>query len=97
MPDWQDQLDDADAALYPIGVVADLLDVTVATLRRYDEEQVVRPDRSQGGQRRYSRSDIARLARALELADEGIPANGIRRILDLESRLADAEDRLAGG
>lgn len=88
---WQERLDDADAPVYPIGVVADLFDVDVQTVRRYDEEGVVEPDRSDGGQRRYSRRDIARLAQVLELAGEGVSMPGIKRILQLEDRLAEAE------
>jgi MerR family transcriptional regulator, heat shock protein HspR len=95
MSAWQQQLDDADAPMYPIGVVARVLEVSVQVVRRYDTEDVVSPDRSPGGQRRYSRTDVERLAYALELAAEGIPPCGIRRILDLEDRLAAAEEALA--
>lgn len=84
---WEARLDDLDAPVYPIGVVADLLDVSVQVVRRYDDEAVVEPERSGSGQRRYSRSDIALLAHVLELADEGIPLAGIRRILALERQL----------
>lgn len=84
---WEERLDDHDAPVYPIGVVADLLDVSVQVVRRYDDVDVVEPERSDGGQRRYSRRDIARLAHVLELAGEGISVAGIRRILDLERQL----------
>lgn len=84
---WEERLDDHDAPVYPIGVVADLLNVSVQVVRRYDDEAVVEPERSGGGQRRYSRSDIALLSHVLELADEGIPLAGIRRILALERQL----------
>lgn len=88
---WEERLDDHDAPVYPIGVVADLLDVSVQIVRRYDDEDVVEPERSGGGQRRYSRRDIARLAHVLELADEGIPMAGIRRILALEQQLRERD------
>ena len=84
---WQERLDDHDEPVYPIGVVADLLDVSVQVVRRYDDVEVVEPQRSDGGQRRYSRRDIARLAHVLELADEGISVAGIRRIIALEQQL----------
>jgi MerR family transcriptional regulator/heat shock protein HspR len=91
---WEERLDDHDEPVYPIGVVAELLNVSVQVVRRYDDHEVVEPERSHGGQRRYSRRDIARLSHVLELADEGISIAGIRRILDLERQL---EDRDAPG
>jgi MerR family transcriptional regulator, heat shock protein HspR len=87
MEDWRQRLDDEDAPMYPIGVVAELLDVDVQVIRRYDDTGIVRPERSQAGQRRYSRRDIARLAHVLNLADEGVSLPGIKRILDLESEV----------
>lgn len=90
-------LDDQDAPLYTIGVVAELLGVDVQTLRRHDQAGLLKPGRSAAGQRRYSRRDIAQLARTLELASEGIPTAGIERILDLEERLRRAESAAGQG
>ncbi len=75
-------------ALFTVGVVADLLGIDVQIVRRYDTEGLITPQRSTGRQRRYSRDDIARLARAVLLAGEGIPMIGIRRIIELEDKLA---------
>ena len=80
-------LDDSTHALFTVGVVAELLGIDVQIVRRYDSEGLVTPDRSGGHQRRYSRDDISRLARAVLLAEEGIPMIGIRRIIELEDRL----------
>ena len=98
------ELDDADAALYTVGQVAQLLGVPVAQLRRLDEQEVVRPSRSEGNQRRYSRRQIARLRDVLDLTADGVTLAGVRRVLalqdqvaDLERRLAEAEARLAAG
>ena len=93
--DWERRLNDREEPVYPIGVVADLLNVSVQVVRRYDDESMVEPDRSDGGQRRYSRSDIARLAHILQLADEGISSAGIKRILQLEDQLK-ARDEAEG-
>jgi MerR family transcriptional regulator, heat shock protein HspR len=59
--------------VYTVGQVAAMLQVTQAFLRRLDELAVVRPDRSSGGQRRYSRRQIATVARVRDLAG-GRPA-----------------------
>jgi len=65
-----------------------MLEVQQAFLRRLDEFEVVRPSRSAGGQRRYSRVEITRVQYVVELVDAGMTLAAIRRILDLEQRLA---------
>jgi MerR family transcriptional regulator, heat shock protein HspR len=83
-------LDDRDAAVYSIGVVAETLGVSVQVVRRYDAAELVQPQRSPGGQRRYSRRDVELLAHVVALAEEQIPLRGIRRILELEQQLEEA-------
>jgi len=80
--------DDEHAPLYSVGQVAAMLDVQPAFLRRLDMEQVVQPARSDGGQRRYSRSEIHRIERVSAMAGEGMTLAGIRRILVLEAEVA---------
>lgn len=93
---WERTLDDPDAPLYTVGVVAELLGVDPQVVRGYDSRGIVSPDRRDSGHRRYSRRDIERLVRALRLSDEGISTAGIERILDLEDELAHHEERSAG-
>jgi MerR family transcriptional regulator/heat shock protein HspR len=81
-------LDDEHAPLYTVGQVASMLDVQPAYLRRLDVEEVVRPARSDGGQRRYSRRDIAAVQHVTRMAGEGMSLAGIRRILVLEAEVA---------
>lgn len=95
MKNWEQRLNDWDEPVYPIGVVADLLGVSVQVVRRYDDDAMVEPERSEGGQRRYSRRDIERLAHVLQLAEEGISTAGIKRILALEEEL-EARDAAEG-
>jgi MerR family transcriptional regulator/heat shock protein HspR len=45
-----------------------MLAVQPAFLRRLDAEAVVQPSRSDGGQRRYSQVEIARVQRVTEMA-----------------------------
>ncbi|MGH3398690.1 MAG: MerR family transcriptional regulator, partial [Streptosporangiaceae bacterium] len=49
-------LDDANLPLFTVGQVAGMLEIQQAFLRRLDQHQIVRPARSEGGQRRYSRN-----------------------------------------
>ena len=88
-------IDDEDAPLYAVGQVAEMLGVQPAFLRRLDLERVVQPARSEGGQRRYSRSEIVRVQRVWEMAGEGMSLAGIRRILELEFEVADLKDQIA--
>lgn len=80
-------LDDENLPLFTVGQVSGMLAVQQAFLRRLDEFGVVRPSRSAGGQRRYSRHEITIVQYVVQLADEGMSLAGIRRILQLEAEL----------
>jgi MerR family transcriptional regulator/heat shock protein HspR len=80
-------LEDENAPLYTVGQVAELLAVKQAFLRRVDTLQVVSPQRSAGGQRRYTRYEIRIIQQVMTMADEGITLQAIRRIIELERQL----------
>ena len=82
-------LEDEHAPLYTVGQVADMLAVKQAFLRRVDELRVVSPQRSAGGQRRYTRYEIRVIQQVVSMADEGITLQAIRRIIELEQQLAE--------
>ena len=81
--------DEEDVPLYTVGQVAQMLAVKQAFLRRVDELQVVSPQRSAGGQRRYTRVEIRVIRQVVSMADEGMTMAAIRRIIELEKRLAE--------
>ena len=81
-------MDDEHAALFTVGQVADMLGVQQAFLRRIDRHQVVSPQRSAGGQRRYSRHEIGRIQQVVTMMDEGMTLPAIRRIIELQHELA---------
>jgi MerR family transcriptional regulator, heat shock protein HspR len=70
--------------VYGISMAAELSGVAVQSLRLYERYGLLTPARSEGGTRRYSADDLARLQRISELVDAGINLAGIARILDLE-------------
>jgi MerR family transcriptional regulator/heat shock protein HspR len=72
-------------AVYVISVAAELAGMHPQTLRIYERRGLVRPARTQGGNRRYSDADIDQLRRISELADEGMNLEGIRRVMELEA------------
>jgi MerR family transcriptional regulator/heat shock protein HspR len=79
--------DDENLPLFTVGQVAEMLEVQQAFLRRLDEFEVVRPSRSSGGQRRYSRTEVTVVRYVAQLADEGMTLAAIRRVLELEHQL----------
>tara|TARA_Y100001970_G_scaffold263014_1_gene347963 strand:- start:124 stop:522 length:399 start_codon:yes stop_codon:yes gene_type:complete len=78
-------------AVYVISVAAELAGVHAQTLRIYERKGLVEPARTPGGSRRYSDIDIALLRRIQELTNEGLNLAGVKRVLDLEHRVAQLE------
>ena len=78
---------DEHLAIYSVGQVAEMLNVQPAFLRRLDNEAVVQPARSGGGQRRYSQNQIYRVQKVMGLASEGLTLTAIRRLLELEAEV----------
>jgi DNA-binding transcriptional MerR regulator len=91
----QDKLDDQDYPAYTMGLAAELLGVQPAFLRSLDAAGLLIPVRSAGGQRRYSRADLALATRVRELLDQNMPLAAAIRIVSLEHQLAAAHRRIA--
>ena len=85
---------DRNRPLYMIGVAAQLAGVHPQTLRAYEQKGLVIPQRTQGGTRMYSQADIEKLALISQLTEEGINLAGVMRIIELQTRLEDAESEL---
>lgn len=77
-----------DAAVYVISVAAELSGMHPQTLRQYDRMGLVSPGRASGRGRRYSLLDIASLRNIQRLVGDGINLAGIKRIIELESAVA---------
>src|SRR6201987_1298114 len=74
----------SDRGVYGISVAAELSGIAVQSLRLYEQYGLLTPARSDGGTRRYSADDLARLQRISALVDAGVNLAGIARILSLE-------------
>ena len=70
--------------VYGISVAAELSGIPVQSLRLYESHGLLTPIRSDGGTRRYSADDLARLRRISRLVAAGVNLAGIGRILELE-------------
>jgi MerR family transcriptional regulator, heat shock protein HspR len=86
--------DDENLPLFTVGQVAQMLEVQQAFLRRLDEFDVVRPSRSAGGQRRYSRTEVTVVRYVAQLCDEGMTLAAVRRVLELEEQVKALEAEL---
>jgi MerR family transcriptional regulator/heat shock protein HspR len=84
----KNQLPDDDAGVYVISVAAEISGMHPQTLRHYDKLGLVSPSRTEGRNRRYSLRDIALLRTVQKLVGEGINHVGIKRIIELESAMA---------
>ena len=77
--------------LYFISVAARILGMHPQTLRKYERLGLIRPTRTIGSMRLYSREELARLRLIKELVDEGgVNLAGVQRLLSI----ADAVERL---
>ena len=70
-------------ALYPIGIVAEILNIHPRTLRIYEQEGLIRPAR-RGGKRFYSNNDLQWLKCLRKLfTEDGLNIAGIKKLLTL--------------
>ena len=88
MSDVDKNQPDDEAGVYVISVAAEISGMHPQTLRHYDKLGLVSPSRTEGRNRRYSLRDIALLRTVQKLVGEGINHVGIKRIIELESAMA---------
>jgi DNA-binding transcriptional MerR regulator len=89
------KLDDQDYPAFTTGQAARMLDVQEAFLRSLDAADVVRPHRSEGGHRRYTRRQLSLVVRLREQLDDGHTLAAAARIIGLQDQLAHAEDQIS--
>jgi len=69
--------------MYSIGEVAQMLGISTHTLRYYEKEQIILPDRNVNGERLYSESHIQWLRFVLKLKETQMPVNKIKEYAHL--------------
>jgi MerR family transcriptional regulator, heat shock protein HspR len=73
-----------DDGLYLISVAARLLEMHPQTLRKYERLGLVRPTRTIGSIRLYSREELERIRLIKQLVDEaGVNLAGVQRLLSI--------------
>lgn len=86
----------SDLPVYPIGVAAKLLDIHPRTLRIYEDEGLIKPERV-GNRRLYSGNDITWVGCLRKLIhDDGISIPGIKKLLHFATcyEIADCPDEI---
>jgi MerR family transcriptional regulator, heat shock protein HspR len=74
----------ADPELFFISVAAEMLDMHPQTLRKYERLGLIRPTRTVGSMRLYSREELERLRLIKRLVDElGFNLAGVQRLLEI--------------
>jgi DNA-binding transcriptional MerR regulator len=70
--------------VYGITVAAELVGTGVQNLRAYEARGLLKPERTEGGTRRYSADDLDRLRRIGDLLEAGLNLAGIAMVMDLQ-------------
>lgn len=69
-------------ALFPIGIVMKLTDLTARQIRYYEQHELIMPARTSGNQRLFSFNDVERLLEIKALIEKGVNIAGIKQVLN---------------
>ncbi|WP_297576224.1 helix-turn-helix transcriptional regulator [uncultured Campylobacter sp.] len=82
-----------DEPLYLISVVAKMLDIHPQTLRQYEREGLIEPDRTDGKVRLYSQRDLDKISSILNLTRHmGVNLAGVDVIFKLKEQMIEYEN-----
>jgi MerR family glutamine synthetase transcriptional repressor len=71
-------------ALFPIGIVMKLTELTARQIRYYEQHELIHPARTEGKQRLYSFNDVDRLLEIKALIEKGLNIAGIKQVFKLQ-------------
>jgi MerR family transcriptional regulator, glutamine synthetase repressor len=69
-------------ALFPIGIVMKLTDLTARQIRYYEQHELIQPARTAGNQRLFSFNDVERLLEIKSLIEKGVNIAGIKQVMN---------------
>lgn len=73
-------------AVFTIGTVMKLTDLTARQIRYYEEQRLVEPQRTETNRRMYSLNNVDRLLEIKDYLAEGLNMTAIRRIYEEKSQ-----------
>lgn len=68
-------------ALFPIGIVMKLTDLTARQIRYYEQHELINPARTGGNQRLFSFNDVEKLLEIKALIEKGVNIAGIKQVV----------------
>jgi len=68
-------------ALFPIGIVMKLTDLSARQIRYYEQHELIVPARTDGNQRMFSFNDVERLLEIKGLIEKGVNIAGIKQMM----------------
>ncbi|SEK65433.1 oligopeptide transport system substrate-binding protein [Carnobacterium iners] len=71
-------------AVFTIGTVMKLTDLTARQIRYYEEQDLIHPERNEGNRRMFSLNDVDALLEIKDYIAEGINMAGIKRIYEFK-------------
>lgn len=84
-----------DEPVYMISVVAKILDIHPQTLRQYEREGLIEPDRTKGKMRLYSQNDVDRIKMILRLTRGlGLNLAGVDVVFRLKEQIDEYEEMI---
>ncbi|UVI27691.1 MerR family transcriptional regulator [Paenibacillus spongiae] len=73
-------------ALFPIGIVMKLTDLSARQIRYYEQHELIVPARTSGNQRLFSFNDVERLLEIKSLIEKGVNIAGIKQVMNPVTR-----------
>lgn len=72
-------------ALFPIGIVMQLTELSARQIRYYEENELIFPARTEGNRRMFSFNDVDRLLEIKSLIEQGVNLAGIKQIFAIKT------------
>ncbi|EHJ56905.1 hypothetical protein HMPREF9318_01071 [Streptococcus urinalis FB127-CNA-2] len=66
-------------SVFSIGAVMKLTDLTARQIRYYEDQDLIKPERTDGNRRMFSLNDMDRLLEIKDFLDEGLNIAGIKK------------------
>ncbi|EGJ27449.1 MerR family transcriptional regulator [Streptococcus porcinus] len=66
-------------AVFPIGTVMKLTDLSARQIRYYEDQELIKPERTEGNRRMFSLNDMDRLLEIKDFIDDGLNIAAIKR------------------
>ena len=82
-----------DKKVITIGVVRELTGLSERQIRYYEERKLIFPERTAGGSRKYSFSDVELLMNIADKIEDGVQTFEIRQEMIKEKKVTDAKLR----